>query len=660
MNPYLAWPRSAKVAAVLFMVIASGFLLIAAKDILIPIALAVLIAFSLHPLVKRLIRAGVNRIVAVVLVVGLSTFAVGGIGFVVSSQLKAFADELPAHEANIVAKVRSVKAMFKGGTLDRLTNLINRVNKRTAAPSHTSTPTEATTTPAVPVPTPATSPPEDPGDPAVATAALAESTTPAGEHSQAAEPHPPTAAEVSNEPTSIFGTSLMTNPIVSSVIEALATAGIVILLVTFFLIQQADIRDRIVSVAGRGALATTTKALEEAGARISRYLLMLFVVNSTYGFAVALGLWLMGVPYAIMWGLAAGVIRYVPYIGPWIGALAPISVSLVTSPGWTQPLMVLGLFVLLELFSNNIMEPILYGRGVGLSEIGVILSAVIWAWLWGPIGLVLATPMTVCLVVLGRYVPGLRIFDHLLGDQAAVSPFVRLYQRLLAKDAEDVEEMVKFYLKDHSRGETADDLIVPAMELIRQDLAHDQIDDGDSERMNAILRDVIEERMSSPPAAAEAAADEATPLVIGVAAHADEETILLELLNAACQEQSCRIEVLSSGLLQSERVARIVEQSPELVVVSSLPPGDLPHARQLCKRLKAAAATRRIVVARWGKAADGVDRTQSLQAAGADEVVTTISELEPIIKTAFHMRQASKATAPASSAISAGAKVQAG
>ena len=650
MNPYIAWPRSAKVAAVLFMVIASGFLLIAAKDILIPIALAVLIAFSLHPLVKRLIRAGVHRIVAVALVVGLSTFAVVGIGFIVSFQLKAFADELPAHEANIVTKVRSVKAMFQGGTLDRLSSLINRVNKRTAAPA-----------PAEPGADPATSPaPADGGDPSVAAAAANDSNVTTGQGPEAAEPNPQLPAEVSSEPTSLFGTSLMTSPIVSSVIEALATAGIVILLVTFFLIQQADIRDRIVSVAGRGALATTTKALEEAGARISRYLLMLFVVNSTYGFAVALGLWLMGVPYAIMWGLGAGVIRYVPYIGPWIGALAPISVSLVTSPGWTQPLMVVGLFVLLELVSNNIMEPILYGQSVGLSEIGVILSAVIWAWLWGPIGLVLATPMTVCLVVLGRYVPGLRIFDHLLGDHAAVSPFVRLYQRLLAKDAEDVEEMVQAYLKEHSPSETADDLIVPAMELIRQDLAHDQIDESDSERMNAILRDVIEERMSPASVADEAPVDETRPLVLGVAAHAEEETILLELLNAACQEQSGRIEVLSSGLLQSERVARIVEQSPELVVVSSLPPGDLPYARQLCKRLKATGATRRIVVARWGKAVDGVDRTQSLQAAGADEVVSTISELEPIIKTAFHMRQVSMATTSASPAISAGTKVQAG
>jgi hypothetical protein len=431
------------------------------------------------------------------------------------------------------------------------------------------------------------------------------------------------------------------------------------LLVTFFLIQQADIRDRIVSVAGRGALATTTKALEEAGARISRYLLMLFVVNSTYGIAVAIGLWAMGVPYAIMWGLGAGLIRYVPYIGPWIGACVPVAVSLVTSPGWSQPLMVVALFVVLELLSNNVMEPILYGHSVGLSELGVILSAIIWAWLWGPIGLVLATPMTVCFVVLGRYVPGLKIFDHLLGERAAVSPAVRLYQRLLARDADDAEEVVEQYLEEHSLVETADHLIIPAVEIVRHDLAHDQIDESDAERMNGMLREIVDEvitegQSGSVPAAA---ADD-RPLVVGVAAHAAEEALLLDLLNAVCRDSSCRVEVLSSNLLQSERLTAIAERSPELVIISALPPGDLPYARQLCKRIKAAGSARRIVVARWGQARN-LDRSQQLLGSGADEVVSTIAELEPMVTTAFHMHQASR-QATANSTDNGRTKVQAG
>ena len=650
MNPYLAWPRSAKVAAVLFMVIASGFVLIAAKDILIPIALAVLIAFSLHPLVKRLQRAGLNRIFAVLLVVGFSTISVAGLGYVVSSQLKAFADELPSHEPNISAKVKSVKKLFHGGTLDRLTGMIRRINKSTEPPGQ----------PAV-VHAPAQET-EESRTPGVAASgsdvarSVDDERLPSPKSADSKPIETPTGVAPSSEPVSLFGTSLMANPLVSTAFEGLATAGIVILLVTFFLIQQADIRDRIVSVAGRGALATTTKALEEAGARISRYLLMLFLVNTGYGLAVALGLWTMGVPYALMWGMAAGVFRYVPFVGPWIGAVPPIIVSLAITPGWTQPLMVIALFVVLELVISNAVEPLVFGHSVGLSEVGVILSFVIWAWLWGPVGLVLATPMTVCLVVLGRYVPGLRVFDHLLGERAAVSPFVRLYQRLLAKDAEDVEGLVQQYLGERTKIETADDLIVPAVELIKQDLAHDQITEADSEQMNAILRDVIEEKLASPTAGGAAAE---APLVIGVAAHADEETLLLELLNAVCCETSCRVEVISGGLLQSERLAEISEKSPELVIVSALPPGDLPYARQFCKRLKSAGTARRIVVARWGRPEDGADRSRSLLASGADEVVSSVGELEPIIKTAFHMHQASRAGS-ASSAPSAPVKVQAG
>ncbi len=637
MNPYIAWPRSAKVASVLFMVIAGGFLLTAAKAILIPIALAVLVSFLLHPIVKRLYRAGVHRIVSVILVVGGASILVAGMGFVVSSQLKSFADELPAHEANIRDKVKTIKSMFRGGTLDRLSGLVERIDKETeveVARDRKATAPDAPQT--------ALSSAERGSPVAAAGRSVLESVevAPASANRTPQAAKQPPAASPGFDSSAFFGTTLMGTPILSSAIEVLATVGIVILLVTFFLIQQSDIRDRIVSVAGRGALATTTKALEEAGSRISRYLLMLFVVNSTYGIAVGIGLWLMGVPYAIMWGLAAGTIRYVPYIGPWIGALMPIGTSLVTSAGWTQPLMVLGLFIVLELISNNVMEPILYGHSVGISEVGVILSAIIWAWLWGPIGLVLATPMTVCFVVLGRYVPGLRIFDHLLGDRAAVTPFVRLYQRLLAKDAEDAEELVEHYLTERSRVETADQLIIPAVELIQQDLAHDQIDDDDAARMNTMLADLIDETLACDDAAT-AQATEGAPLVVGVAAHSNEETVLLELLNAVCSDVACRIEVLSSDLLQAERLAAIRERSPDVVIVSSLPPGDLPHARQMCKRLKASGAARRIVVARWGKGAT-TDRSQQLVAAGADDVVSTIAELESMVKTAFHMHRASR------------------
>jgi len=659
MNPYIAWPKSAKVASVLFMVISGGFILIAAKEILIPIALAVLLAFLLHPLVKRLTRSGLPRIASVILVVGMSSALVAGLGYVVSSQLKSFADELPSHEPNIELKVRQVKAMFKGGTIDKLTRMFRNIDRKTEQPTTDADKNDQKDEGVDTPPAPADVAREVTDLAGSAAAAAGSTVNPKGRGDADTQPPTPASQVAPTEDLSSAAASLMNSPLISSIINVLATAGVVILLVTFFLIQQSDIRDRIVSVAGRGALATTTKALEEAGTRISRYLLMLFVVNSTYGIAVAFGLWLMGVPYAIMWGLAAGLVRYVPYIGPWIGATMPIAVSMATSEGWWQPLWVIGLFVVLELLSNNVMEPILYGQSVGLSELGVILAAIVWAWLWGPIGLVLATPMTVCLVVLGRYVPGLRIFDQMFGERAAVNPAVRLYQRLLARDEEEAEELVEDFLKESSAIETADNLIIPAVALVRHDLAHDQIDETDAERMSEMLQDLVEDIIdqgkNKPDATVEAEGDE-RPLVVGVAAHSEEEAVLLNLLNAVCRDVPCRVEILSSKLLQSERLAAIAERSPELVIVSALPPGDLPYARQLCKRLKAAGSARRVVVARWGHA-KSVDRSPQLRAAGADDVVSTMAELEPMIQTVYHMRQISK---PASTAPETRAVVQAG
>jgi predicted PurR-regulated permease PerM len=668
MNPYIAWPRSAKVAAVLFMVIAAGFILVSAKEILIPIALAVLISFVLHPLVRRLVKWRVPRIMAVLLVVAGSTVVVGGVGFVVSAQLKSFADELPQYEDNVEQKLLAVRTFFKGGTIEKLTGMFRRIDRNVdrklqesrtqdgEAGNTSSEPAEGDREPGAAQPERESTEPAEPMDNETAEAG---STKPAA--TAQAPSQTPAGSSGSMDPTGLTG-----SPLLSSAMNVLATSGIIILLVTFFLIQEADIRDRLVSVAGRGALATTTKALDEAGARISRYLLMLFVVNSTYGLAVAIGLFFMGVPYAIMWGLAAGAIRYVPYVGPWIGATLPIAVSLVTSEGWSQPFMVIGLFAALELISNNVMEPILYGHSVGLSELGVILAAIVWAWLWGPVGLVLATPMTVCFVVLGRHVPGLRIFDHLLGDQASVSPAVRLYQRLLSRSSEEGEELVREHLKTHSVAETGDELLIPAIELMRQDLAHEQIDDSDVERIRQCLNDIVdgivadEERKAVATEACPPGSPGETPLVMGVAAHANEEALLLELLNAVCADTCCRIEVLSSDLLQSERLAAIQKSSPELVILSSLPPGDVPYTRQLCKRIKAQGAARRLVVARWGKA-QGVDRSQQFVTAGADSVVSSLAELEPMVRTAFQILQTSRAApASASGDVNGRVKAQAG
>ena len=235
------------------------------------------------------------------------------------------------------------------------------------------------------------------------------------------------------------------------------------------LLKYEDLRNRLIGLVGSGQLTVTTRALDDAGQRISRYLLMQFIINGSYGLAAGLGLFFLGVPYAVLWGFLAAVFRYIPYVGPWIAAFFPIIISLVAFPGWGQLALVIGLFVLLELWSNLLMEPWLYGHSIGVSEVGLLVVTGFWTWLWGPIGLVLATPLTVCLVVLGRHVPQLHFFDLLFGKAPALAPPVIYYQRLLARDQEEATEVVEDYVKAHSLEKVYDEVLIPALLLAWQD-----------------------------------------------------------------------------------------------------------------------------------------------------------------------------------------------
>jgi predicted PurR-regulated permease PerM len=217
-------------------------------------------------------------------------------------------------------------------------------------------------------------------------------------------------------------------------VERFAGAGLVIVLVIFMLIQREDLRNRLIRFVGYGRLTFTTRALEEAGQRISRYLLMQTIINSSFGLAVGLALYLIGVPYAVLWGFFAAVLRFIPYVGPFAAAIMPSALSLAVFEGWPWPILVVGIFVALELSCNMVLEPLLYSESAGVSGVGLLVAVAFWTWLWGPVGLVLATPLTVCVVVLGKYVPGMDFIGVLISDQPAMEPNISYYQRLLAMD----------------------------------------------------------------------------------------------------------------------------------------------------------------------------------------------------------------------------------
>lgn len=558
--------------------------------VLIPLTLAGLVAFVLGPLVARLNRWGMPRIASVFIVTGIVTGMLGGIGYVVVGELSVLAGELPTYRDNIRDKIADVRALTRGGVLERVQTTIEGIS-------------------------------ED-----IEREVEAEGSA---ETSDADEGEP---VRVAVEPQSpLLGNAELLGP----VLQAVATAGLVLLLSMFMLVRREDLRNRFVSLAGQTSLVTTTKAFAEAGKRISRYLLMQFVINATMGIAVWLGLFLIGVPYSALWGLAAAVLRYIPYVGPWIAALLPISLSLMTTPEWTQVGYVVALFVLLELFSNNVMEPLLYGHSVGLSPIAVIIAVIFWTWLWGPVGLVLATPLTASIVVLGKYIPGLAVLVRLLGEEPALQSHLWLYQRLLARDEDEAGDIVDQYRAEHTLEQTCDELLVGALTTLRRDLAGNRIGETDGEFVASALRELADELSDESPPVDEPGE---RVLLVGFPPRDALDEVALHLLRAMLVEQQCELEILSPDRLVGERLAEVEQRKPAAVCVVSLPPGDLATTKHACKRLRARDASLKIFVARL-EAQNAPARSRDLlQAAGATLVTETLEELRdallPVLRAA--------------------------
>jgi hypothetical protein len=310
--------------------------------------------------------------------------------------------------------------------------------------------------------------------------------------------------------------------------------------------------------------------------------------------------------------------------------------------------------VFLELFSNNVMEPLLYGRSVGISEVAVILAAVIWAWLWGPVGLVLATPMTVCLVVLGKYVSGLRVLDQLLGEPPPVSEPVRLYQRLLARDSLEAEQLVQKYRQQHSIVQTADNLLLPTLELTSQDAQLGVIDEADETWILQEVEDLIDEQLSTPDSGlvvdSESDPNDAPaglgPLIVAMPARSTTEELALRMLERVVAPVSCRFEILPFGTLLSERAAYVSQNRPIAVCLSVSRTSDLTLVRRLCKKLRRENPDTRLIVGHWSDRSDS-DVERQLSAAGADQVVISIDDMQRRLQSLIHL-QLAKRSEPAS------------
>ena len=545
--PKAAPPTSTQTTLlVIALVVATLYL---GSDILVPIALSVLLTFVLTPIVTRLERLRLGRVTSVLAVVVLVFAGIAGFGTVVGGQIGDLADNLPSYQQNLHAKLDSLRSSVasagKGGVVQQATEAFRDLKQGLEQVTGDTPPAPTTAARALPTP------------------------------GAAREPVPVRIEQDGSDAMTIIG------DVLGPALAPVATAGMVLVLTIFMLLQREDLRDRLIRLAGSGDLSRTTEAMNDAGERVSRYLLMQCVVNVTYGIPIGVGLWLLGVPNPLLWGLLATVLRFIPFLGPVIAAAFPILLSFAVDAGWTLPLLCVALFVAVELFSNNVVEPWLYGSATGLSSLAIIVAAVFWTTLWGPVGLLLATPLTVCLVVLGRHVPQLHFLEVMLGDQPVLPDEAKLYQRLLARDPIEAMEIAEERITKTGLAEAGNGLLLPTLSLAEQDRQRNRLNpegrQAVAEGMTALLDEMMEE---SPPAAAD------TPLVLCIGARNDLDEAAAGLLAHLLRPRGLRADVISCETVSVRAIAALAPTGVSAVALSYLNPSALSHARRLVRRLR--------------------------------------------------------------------------
>jgi hypothetical protein len=422
--------------------------------------------------------------------------------------------------------------------------------------------------------------------------------------------------------------------VVSQFLGVLTAVLVVVLLVIALLIYREDLRNRIIRLAGRGRLSLTTRALDEVGRRIGGYLLGHSVVNAGFGATVGLGLLALGIPYPALWGLLAGTLRFVPAVGVWLVAPFPVALSVISSPGPVQPIGVLTLFLTLELLTMYLLEPRVCGPSIGVAPVPLLLAVMFWTALWGIVGLVLATPLTVCLAVLGKYVGPLEFLAVLLGSRPALSPAARYYQRLLARDRYEAEAVVREYLAEHTAESLCDGVLVPALVLVRRSRHNGELRPEDEQFILQTTTEVVE-GLERGKASADASPNGTSPILVLPACDGVDETAML-MLGHLAGGAGHNVLVAQGSAPLSGMVSVRQQESPAVAIIVSVAPEGRTQARYLCRRLRDQSTGLRIVVARLGQRRATRKFRKLLLSAGADRVVTTLHEACGQLKHATH------------------------
>jgi hypothetical protein len=423
---------------------------------------------------------------------------------------------------------------------------------------------------------------------------------------------------------------------ITAILSPLGTAALVLLLVIFMLLKREDLRGRMIRLIGQGRIGATTRAMEDAGYRVSRYLSMQFLVNACYGVCIAIGLYFIQVPNAALWGLLSGVLRFIPYIGPWAGAFLPVVLSFAISTNWLTPLVTIALFIVLEIIVSNFVEPWLYGAHTGVSPVALIISAMFWTWLWGPVGLVLSTPMTVCLAVIGRHVPRLEFLSVLLSEDQPLAPHEEFYHRLLSLSTDSAEEFAATHAETESLTALYDQVLLPAIAAVEIDAHNGSL--TSEQRTSALQRihEIIDDFSGWQPSPTEAQ-DQKVGEVTGVApviggrvlclpASAYRDELAGEMLAQLLREQGFEVENLPARLKPQELIDRTIEIRPGCVCVSVLPPTSIAQARHLTASVRDQLASTAILVGLWSSKVNAKKVKERLRLAHETEVAVSLAD----------------------------------
>jgi predicted PurR-regulated permease PerM len=597
------------------LVILAGVILILyfARAVLIPLAFALVLTFLLAPFIAWLEKIGMRRLPSVAIAIFISLGAFVGLGSLVSRQLLKVADDLPRYRLTIDNKIEALRYR-PDSALGRAAESLEEITDEIPEPES--------------------------GD----ANSKSQANTPASSRIKTAQSMTPLPVQVVRPPAR--GLAYMRETLIP-LTAPIGMAGMVLIFTIFILIKQEDLRNRLLRLAGVGQLHAMTLALDDATHRISRYLGLQILVNACYGACFGVGLFLIGIPDAALWGVIAGILRIVPYAGALTATIFPFILALAVFNGWGPPVLVVLLYVLLEIIAANIVEPWLYGAHTGISALALLVTTVFWTLLWGWAGLILAIPLTVCVIVLGQYVPRLSFLHILLGDETALSLEAQFYQRLLALDQEDARTIATTYLKDHSLVSLYDRVLIPALTLAEHDRHKGALDATRESYLFLSVSEIVSElavyrndenaktrvfglrKISARQFALPSIDVPPEPSAVRIfclAGNDQADEIASSMLAQLLERNGHGVVSLPAGAAAAETLTHLLPEEQDVICISALLPFAFAQASALCQRIRAQLPTVRIVVGIWGFSNDFEKAAERFGNTRPDRIVATLAD----------------------------------